>query len=218
MKDEQKREKDDVLDEVMKKYDAVHASCMNVSKLCYIIVESWGIQVEQQLAEKNRQLHKTEHELKRLKEGNSDLENALLRIDGMPELANGKRRSRSASPSTVDAADVMRKIRVALSGQKDAIREAEEAKDKAESEGRRLKRDLEALEREVKEKREATKQKSEAQELKDIKIKELEGELRRMNDRLTMLMEEKESREKVMMQLQDNITNLHRWERVSRIY
>ena len=33
VRDEQKKEKDDVVDEVMKKYDVIHATCMKVSSL-----------------------------------------------------------------------------------------------------------------------------------------------------------------------------------------
>lgn len=45
---------------------------------------------------------------------------------------------------------------------------------------------------------------------RDQRIKELEGDIRRLNERIQMNLEEKESREKVLLNLQENIANVHR--------
>lgn len=105
LRDKMAKEKDEVLEEVMAKYEALSTSQIEVS--CSISLagnEAYGcFQTEKQLMDKTRQLQKLQDELRRTKEQCEDVENAISRICNMTELSSApvRLRTRSESPGTI---------------------------------------------------------------------------------------------------------------------
>ncbi|CAJ0605576.1 unnamed protein product [Cylicocyclus nassatus] len=198
LRDKMAKEKDEVLEEVMAKYEALSTS---------------QIETEKQLMDKTRQLQKLQDELRTTKEQCEDIENAISRICNMSELSSApiRLRTRSESPATPHTAnDAMRKIRSVLSSKAAELREADSKVEAAELEVNRLKRQLEAHEKEKKSRRDRDKLKDEEISERESKLSTIEHELRRTAERLQAMEQEKEMKETMMTTLQNTITATHR--------
>ncbi|KAK6737008.1 hypothetical protein RB195_019602 [Necator americanus] len=198
LRDKMAKEKDEVLEEVMAKYEALSTS---------------QIETEKQLMDKTRQLQKLQDELHRTKEQCEDVENAISRICNMAELSSApmRLRTRSESPATPHTAnDAMRKIRSVLSAKSAQLREADSKVEHTEMELNRLKKQLEVHEKEKRFQKDRDKQRDEETTEREMRLSTVEHELRRATERLQTMEQEKSMKEAMLTSLQNTITSTHR--------
>ncbi|ETN84153.1 hypothetical protein NECAME_07037 [Necator americanus] len=197
LRDKMAKEKDEVLEEVMAKYEALSTS---------------QIETEKQLMDKTRQLQKLQDELHRTKEQCEDVENAISRICNMAELSSApmRLRTRSESPATPHTAnDAMRKIRSVLSAKSAQLREADSKVEHTEMELNRLKKQLEVHEKEKRFQKDRDKQRDEETTEREMRLSTVEHELRRATERLQTMEQEKSMKEAMLTSLQNTITSTH---------
>ncbi|EYC45555.1 hypothetical protein Y032_0423g1197 [Ancylostoma ceylanicum] len=198
LRDKMAKEKDEVLEEVMAKYEALSTS---------------QIETEKQLMDKTRQLQKLQDELHRTKEQCEEVESSISRICNMTELSSApvRLRTRSESPVTPHTAnEAMRKIRAVLSTKAAQLREADTRVEQAELEMSRLKKQIEAYEKEKKTQKDRDKLREEEITEREAKLSTVEHELRRATERIQAIEEEKNMKETMLATLQNTITTTHR--------
>ncbi|KIH56728.1 hypothetical protein ANCDUO_13090, partial [Ancylostoma duodenale] len=198
LRDKMAKEKDEVLEEVMAKYEALSTS---------------QIETEKQLMDKTRQLQKLQDELHRTKEQCEEVESAISRICNMTELSSApvRLRTRSESPVTPHTAnEAMRKIRSVLSMKAAQLREADTRVEQAELEMNRLKKQIETYEKEKKSQKDREKLRDEETTEREMKLSTVEHELRRATERIQAIEEERNMKETMLTTLQNTITSTHR--------
>ncbi|WKX93488.1 hypothetical protein Q1695_011062 [Nippostrongylus brasiliensis] len=198
LRDKITKEKDEVLEEVMAKYEALSAT---------------QIETEKQLVEKTRLMQRLQDEYSRTKEKNEEMESAVARIYNMPELSSAvlRPRTRSESPAYLHTVhDAMRKIRSALSMKSAEVRDANYRVEQADVEMSRLKKQIDVFEKERKTQRENDKKREEETTERERKISEMEHDLRRLTDRLQTAEEEKAMKDSLFASLQGTLATAHR--------
>lgn len=192
------KEKDEKLEEVMAKYE---------------ILSTNQIETEKQLTNKTRQLQRLQNECEQTRENHEDLKSALARICSMIEInfPPSRPRARSESPSFPHSAnDVMRKIRSVLSLKAAEIREANSRVEQAESEVKRLKKQVDVQEKEKKTQRDHERRRDQEASERELKLSTMEHELRRTREKLLAMEQENNMKESMLTTMQNTLSSTHR--------
>ncbi|KAF1764488.1 hypothetical protein GCK72_004436 [Caenorhabditis remanei] len=189
LKDQMKREKDDVLDETLRQLNAVTENYMKA---------------EEKSNERQRDLKRKEDECRKLREHNDELQDTLESLSKMAnEMAGG--RGQKDTPM-----DVARKMRKLLTNKNGEIDESREAARQAEKERDRAKKDLEKEEKRRKDDREAERKRSSVYSQREHDLKKLEDDLRKASEKIRNLEEQRESQEKLTTSVQNSLNEAHR--------
>ncbi|EGT31961.1 hypothetical protein CAEBREN_32258 [Caenorhabditis brenneri] len=220
LKDQMKREKDDVLDETLRQLQAVTENYMKVS-----------FRAEEKANERQRELKRKEDECRKLREQNDEFSDTLEQLSKMAsDMAGG--RGQSQSPSRISSSvvlihlqlllltfstlsedspmDVARKMRKLLTNKNGEIDESREAARQAEKERDRAKKDLEKEEKRRKDDREAERKRSSVYSQREHDLKKLEDDLRKASEKIRNLEEQRESQEKLTQSVQNSLNEAHR--------
>ncbi|XGW09130.1 hypothetical protein V3C99_011440 [Haemonchus contortus] len=192
------KEKDEVLEEVMMKYEAL---------------SSTQIETDKQLSEKVRLVQRLQDELNRTKDRNEEMESAFARISSMTEISSipQRPRTRSESPSYLHSVnDTVRRIRSAFSTKSAEVREANSRVEQAEVEVNRLKKQIELHEKEKKSLRDTGKRREEEAAEREQKLLQMGHDIRRLTDRLQAAEEEKTMKETLLSTMQNTLATTHR--------
>ncbi|CAJ0581304.1 unnamed protein product, partial [Mesorhabditis spiculigera] len=197
------REKDEVVNEVFKKYEELSER---------------NAEVEKQNSEKSRRIAKLETELRREKEEKEGIRDALGKISNMPELTQnkeGKPRSRSQSPGSpgTSGGEAMRKIRSTLHARNVELKDLQMKLERSEAQTERLQRDIERLEKELKTRAERDRQREEEAKKREHELADLEKQSRRADERMQSAEEDKQRLQENIQQLQDSIAHIHKLQR-----
>ncbi|CAJ0564881.1 unnamed protein product, partial [Mesorhabditis spiculigera] len=197
------REKDEVVNEVFKKYEELSER---------------NAEVEKQNSEKSRRIAKLETELRREKEEKEGIRDALGKISNMPELTQnkeGKPRSRSQSPGSpgTSGGEAMRKIRSTLHARNVELKDLQMKLERSEAQTERLQRDIERLEKELKTRAERERQREEEAKKREHELADLEKQSRRADERMQSAEEDKQRLQENIQQLQDSIAHIHKLHR-----
>ncbi|CAL2031001.1 unnamed protein product [Caenorhabditis brenneri] len=212
LKDQMKREKDDVLDETLRQLQAVTENYMKA---------------EEKANERQRELKRKEDECRKLREQNDEFSDTLEQLSKMAsDMAGG--RGQSQSPSRISSSvvvseenlasalfkdspmDVARKMRKLLTNKNGEIDESREAARQAEKERDRAKKDLEKEEKRRKDDREAERKRSSVYSQREHDLKKLEDDLRKASEKIRNLEEQRESQEKLTQSVQNSLNEAHR--------
>ncbi|KAJ1347380.1 hypothetical protein KIN20_002418 [Parelaphostrongylus tenuis] len=192
------KENDHMLGEVMARYEMLSTS---------------QIETEKQLNEKTRQLRKLQEECEQTRDDHEDLKSALVRICNMTELNYPpfRPRARSESPSFPRAAnDIMRKIRSVLSMKTAEIREANARAEQAETEIKRLKRQVDVQEKEKKTQKDHERRRDQETSERELKLSTVEHDLRRATERLLAMEEDKNLKDSLLTAMQNTLASTQR--------
>ncbi|CAI2334358.1 unnamed protein product [Caenorhabditis sp. 36 PRJEB53466] len=206
MKEQMKREKDDVLDETLRQLNSVTENYMKA---------------EEKANERQRDLKRKEDECRKLREQNDELSDILEQLARMTnEMTGARGRSQSPSAVVVDTTtyalfkenpmEVARKMRKLLTTKNGEIDESKEVARQAEKERDRAKKDLEKEEKRRKEDREAERKRSSIYSQREHDLKKLEDDLRKASEKIRNLEEQKESQEKLTTSVQNSLNEAHR--------
>ncbi|CAP32192.2 Protein CBR-DYF-14 [Caenorhabditis briggsae] len=206
LKDQMKREKDDVLDETLRQLQSVTENYMKA---------------EEKSNERQRDLKRKEDEVRKLREHNDELQDTLEQLSRMAnEMAGGRGQSQSPSRASGGVVvesffkespmDVARKMRKLLTNKNGEIDESREAARQAEKERDRAKKDLEKEEKRRKDDREAERKRSSVYSQREHDLKKLEDDLRKASEKIRNLEEQKDSQEKLTTSVQNSLNEAHR--------
>ncbi|KAK6015188.1 hypothetical protein OSTOST_19390, partial [Ostertagia ostertagi] len=191
------KEKDEVLEEVITKYEALSTT---------------QIETDKQLSEKTRLVQRLQDDLNQLRDRNEEMESAFARICNMTELSSVPQRLRTRSESPCKMLSCTRSfapictlltIHCAGSAQRSLrksaeVRDATSRVEQAEMEVNRLKKQIDLHDKEKKSLKDVEKRKEAEAAERELKMSEMSHEVRRLTDRLQAAEEEKAMKETML--------------------
>ncbi|CAD6194042.1 unnamed protein product [Caenorhabditis auriculariae] len=197
LREEMRKEKDEVLDETLRQ--------LNTATENYMKAEEKANGVSRELRSKEDDLKKARQELEELNE-------ALGRISRLASPTPLRNRARSESPtsSREQAMEVARKMRKLLGNKNSELHEAQEAVRRAEADRDRFKNDLAKEEKRRREEREADALKATSIVQRETQLKTIEDELKKSSEKIKHLEDQRVAQEKLVVSTQNALAEAHR--------